>query len=676
MIRAAKLRGIFMHFQYKQSPKFAFIVTGFFLVFVLFLVGSASSLSFVGRILFVLFLPGFSILQVTVSDEFDLLEKVVLSPVIGITLASLMTLYLSLTNVQISEPTVIISTLLVSVPLLAYSWKQGWLRKTIFKSSAKATTYLILTLLVVVSIVLIALPIPRNGILLPIGDDPATSTLAATMIVEQGRIPESWAPYFPEQASFTYPPGYPSVLAILYLLDPSCSMPVLASLFAAFFAVIPCQIFILTRRLSNNKVALCSAALSALLPIGFHQMLSYGRFPALFGLTLTLNLLFFSYIYSITGKRKLLLLAGFTLASIFLAYSVSFITATLFVVMFFSFGLIFYKHKKESFLGAATIITTGIAISAPWISNTFNRLLTEIPSREYEALIAWFNTYSLQTKIGLTNIFIYYSYWLFLFAIVGFLVITVRKRISRFLSAWFLSIFLLMLNENIQIHFPGWYYLQSWSFLNPLLSLPLSVLAGISFVKAYELLKERTRNSSLKIFPSKLKSTPIAALALFTVIFGAIIILFWTPALSINLSNLQTNRISTADYNAIMWISKNTPEDAVIFNDHWVGTPSVWIPVISHRRIVMPLLSISEAGWTDKMFTRQDESLIIARDPNSTQALSILERYAVSYIYLSDQHSDQVEEWRNNYDAYKFLQSPHYELAFNEDDAWVIRVIY
>ncbi len=90
----------------------------------------------------------------------------------------------------------------------------------------------------------------------------------------------------------------------------------------------------------------------------------------------------------------------------------------------------------------------------------------------------------------------------------------------------------------------------------------------------------------------------------------------------------------------------------------------------------MPLLSVSEVGWSNTMFTRQDESIIVAKHPNSTEALSILRKYDVSYIYLSNNVSAQVEEWRDNYDAHLFLQSAHYELAFNEDNAWVIKVVY
>lgn len=664
-----------MHLRNQQIPKFTPIAVGIFLIVVLFLVGGVYALSLTGTVLFVLFLPGFSILQVAASEEFDFLEKLILSPIIGIAFVSLMTLYLSLLNVPINELTVIISVLLLSVPLLAYSWKRGGLKKTSFKSSIAPSTFFVLMLFIVISIVLISIPFPTNGLLLPMGDDPASPALVATMITQQGKIPQSWAPYFPEQSSFTYPPGYPSVLAFLSLIDPLCTMTILMTLFSSFFAVVHGQIFVLTRKVFNdNRIALCSAAFSAVLSGGFYQMINNGRIPALVGVALTLNLILFSYLYSITGKRKLLLLAGITLASLFIVYSVAFITAAFFVILFFLFGLIFSKHRKESLFGAVTIISTGLVFSLPWVLNILNRLVTQVPTREYEALVLWFSRYSLQNEMGLTN-FVYYGYLLLLFGIAVLLTIFIRRRRGSFLLAWFLSIFLLMLNEIVKIQFPGWYYLQAGSFLHPTLSLPLAVLAGLGFVKAYDFLKKRLQNSSRKVIKTKAHFILIAFLLLFTAILGATTVL-GNSEINRDLNGLQLERMPTADYNAMMWLSNNTPEDVVIFNDHWIGTRSIWIPTVSHRRILMPLLSISEIGWTDIMFTRQDESLIITNDPNSAEALAILQKYNVSYIYLSAAYSAQVAEWRNNYNTTLFLQSPHYELAFNEDNAWVIRVIY
>jgi len=657
-----------MGLRHQQFSKFGLVVAGLFLVLVLFLVGGVSALSLTVRILFVLFLPGFSFLQALFSDDLDLLERLVLSPIVGVAFTSLVALYSSLLSAPISEPTVIVFVLLFSVPLLAYSWKRGGLKKTSFKLPPMPSTYLALLVLTVVSIVLVSLPFPKNGILTPMGDDPATSTLAATMIVQQGRIPQSWAPYFPEQSSFTYPPGYPSVMAFFYLLDPSVSMPVLVSLFSIFFVVVHWEVFVLTRRvLHDDRVALCSAAFSVLLSIGFYQMIIMGRFPGLVGLALTLGLLLFSYLYSITGKGRLLLLAGITLASLFVTYTVSFLTAALFVVLFFSFRLIFSKQRKASLLGAATIIIVGIALSAPWVLNIFNRLMVEVPQREVLALLSWFSLYSVRSEIGIANVFMYYGYWAFLSGIAALLIVFVRRRLGGFLLAWFLSIFLLILNEIFSIHFPGWYYLQTGAFLNPTLSLPLSVLAGIGFVKAFDFLRQRFQYSPGRLVKAKLLSVLMAALLVFTLLLGVQTIVARTE--------LQTNRVSTADYNAMMWILNNTSEDAVIFNDCWVGSPSTWIPAICHRRVVMPLLSLSEVGWTNIMLTRQDESLIIAKQPNATEALSILKKYDVSYIYLSNNVSAQVQEWRNKYNARLFLQSPHYELAFNEENAWVIRVI-
>jgi len=654
----------------QQITRFTPAIVGFLLVTVaLFLIGGASALSLVGRFLFVLFLPGFSVLQVVASCEFDFLERLVISPIIGIAYTSLIALYLSVLNIPINEYTIVLSVLLLSVPLLAYSWKQGRLGKTGLKSSIAPSTVLVLVLVMVASTFLISLPFPKNGVLIPMGDDPATSTLAATLIVEQGKIPQSWAPYFPEQSQFTYPPAYSSVIAFLYFLDPSMSMPILVSLFSVFFAIVHGEIFVLTRRVvHDDRIALCAASFSALVFIGFYQMMINGRFPALVGLALTVNLLLFSHSYAVTGNRKMLLVAGITLASLFLTYTVSFITATLFLILFFSFGLIFFQKRKESALGCGTVVAMGIAISSPWVFNILSRLMTEIPAKEYQTLLIWFDAASLRSEFGPSNLFIYYGYWLLLLGIICLLTIFVRKRVGSFLLAWFLSIILLMSNEIFNIHFPGWYYLQSGAFLNPTLSLPLSALAGIGFIKAYEFLKRKLPYSSRNIKKANLHIVFMAVLLLSASFLGVKAILERTDP--------QASRISSADYNAMMWIADNTTENAIIFNDHWVGTPSVWIPVISHRRITMPLLSISEVGWSNIMFTRQDESIIVARDPNSTEASAILKKYDVSYIYLSNIVSAQTEEWRENYDPQLFLQSPHYELEFNEEDAWVFKVVY
>lgn len=228
-------------------PKLIPLAVGFVLFFILFLAGGLSALSLTGRILFVLFLPGFSILQVSVSDEFDFLEKLIISPIIGIAYTALTELYLSLLNISMNGIAIVLSVLLVSIPLLAHSWRQGKLGTTSIKLSISPLTLFILVFLIVASIIIISLPFPKNGILIPMGDDPATSTLAATLIAQQNKIPQSWAPYFPEQSQFSYPPAYPSVIAFLYRLDPSMSMPILVTLFSAFFAIIHGEIFVLTQ---------------------------------------------------------------------------------------------------------------------------------------------------------------------------------------------------------------------------------------------------------------------------------------------------------------------------------------------------------------------------------------------------------------------------------------------
>ena len=610
-----------------------------------------------------MFLPGFAILQALVPDLLDLGEKAIFAPIIGIAYSSLITLYLSVLKITINAYTIALSVLILSIPLLAYSYRKETLKISL---KTKPSSYLILVVLLIIAVVFMSLPWSDNHIIFPMGDDPATSTFAATLIAEQEKIPQTWAPYFPEQ-NFTFSPGYPSVIASLFLLDSSMPMTVLVTFFLVFFALIHAQIFVLVRRISkDNRIALLAAAFTTMLSLSFYMMTIMGRFPALMGTALTLSLILFSFLFVTTGNRKLLLLTGITLASLFLTYTVSFLTATIFVLLFFGFNIAFYEKRKQTLLGLLALLIIGVGLALPWLASMFNRFSVEVPLKEAEALQVWFSGASVRAEFGLGNA-MYYGYWILLFGILALLTVFVRRKSGSLLLAWFLSIFVLLLNEILVIHFPSWYYLQTGAFINPLMTFPLMVLAAYAFVKSYDTLKAKLHFSSRK-YRRYISLVVVAIILVSAFSYGV------SPILQRSL--LGTNRISVADYNAMMWIAENTPKDTVIYNDHWVGTPSPWVPVLAHRQITMALLSISEVGWSNLMFTRQDESIIVAKDPNSTEALSILDKYNVSYIYLSNTASPQVRDWRNNYDPNLFLNSSHYELAFHEEDAWVIKVNY
>jgi hypothetical protein len=645
----------------------AFVVILFCLVAAVVIAGGFSALSIMGRIAFVLFLPGFAILQALVPEHFDLGEKVILSFIIGFAYSSLTALYFSFLKVAINAYTVVLSVLLLSVPLLVYSWRKGTFMSSL-KAPIKSSSYIILILLLVVSVIFLSMPWSDNGIVFPIGDDPATSTLAATLIAQQGKIPQSWAPYFPDQSTFAYSPAYPSVTAFLYLLDTSISIPVIATYFLAFFAIINAEVFVLIKRIFNNeRVALVAAAFTALGSLSFYMMAQNGRYPALIGTALTLSLILFTYLYANTGSRKLLLLAAISFAGTFLAYSVSFITSLIFVLCFFIFKLIFSDKKKQTVLGATGLLGVGIALCLPWVANIVSRLSMKTPPREVDALITWFGGATVKAQFGASNILSYYGYWVLLIGILGVLVYFIKAKGARILLAWFLSTIVLLANEIFLIRFPGWYYLQTAAFINPLVSFILLVLLGVGVAKGFLLLRNKKFFSGHK-YRSRFFSLIFVILLLASIGVGANRV--------VEHLGHNTNRIPAADMHALTWLSENTPQDSVIYTDHWVGVGSIWIPVISHRQVTMALLSISEVGWSDSMFTRQDESLIVTKDPNSTEALNILYQYNASYIYLSDHYSQQVEAWRNNYNVTKFQESNHYQVVFQEQNAVIIKISY
>ena len=155
-----------MFFKEITLPKHVLIIIGVSIVLIAFLIGGLSALSLIGRVLFVLFLPGYSILQAITWKELRLTEKLILSPIVGIAYTTLTALYLSLIHVPINQYTIILSVLLLSVPLLAYSWRKGRL-KTSLKPIKIPLSYLLLTALLAVSVILISFPWPENGMFHP-----------------------------------------------------------------------------------------------------------------------------------------------------------------------------------------------------------------------------------------------------------------------------------------------------------------------------------------------------------------------------------------------------------------------------------------------------------------------------------------------------------------------------
>jgi uncharacterized membrane protein len=73
--------------------------------------------------LFVVMLPGFALLQATVPDAFDLTERLILAPIVGIAFTTVVAVYLSFVGIPITRLTVVLMVLLVSLPLFAYAWQ-------------------------------------------------------------------------------------------------------------------------------------------------------------------------------------------------------------------------------------------------------------------------------------------------------------------------------------------------------------------------------------------------------------------------------------------------------------------------------------------------------------------------------------------------------------------------
>jgi len=106
-----------------------------------------------------------------------------------------------------------------------------------------------------------------------------------------------------------------------------------------------------------------------------------------------------------------------------------------------------------------------------------------------------------------------------------------------------------------------------------------------------------------------------------------LLILFLIPAVSFSLT--ERSEMNEKDYEMLLWIKENTPEESVIASPWQVSGP--WIPVIAERQNILGYLQefvpdyLERRNDLERIFTSQSESEI----------RYILSKYNAKYIYIN-----------------------------------------
>lgn len=393
-----------------------------------------------------------------------------------------------------------------------------------------------------------------RGLLLPAWVDSIHHTLITKVIIEQGAIPITLAPYL--NVPFSYYFGFHGLAAAYSQISGLPAEKAILFLGQVLNACVPLAVYRLGCALWEKRD---KALIAALLVAFISQMPAYyvtwGRYTLLTGMLLLplamAELIEFNR--PATQKRHLvqlpLLFIGMTLSHYF--SSLLFILFSLIhgIVGFFQVG----RRVTQNAVKTTAVILIGFVIVAPWLIRAYQ--LTS-----YNMKIAL----NLQTTpAGWQSIALYSHYLLtlsgpvrnYVFLVLGFLGLVpfLQDRYVRSLAIW--AVLILMAALPVGIDLPN---------IRPdhmiiILFLPLSLSAAELLANTSRFLSERVHQK--RVYPVLLSPLLIVLCA-------------WGIVETREIINPETIFVSQADISAIEWVRAHLPSNArfLINSTHWQGS--------------------------------------------------------------------------------------------------------
>jgi hypothetical protein len=457
------------------------------------------------------------------------------------------------------------------------------------------------------------------------GEDANGHLLLVDTIVQERSIPSTYQLY--PEISMSYHMGFHIISVELEYVTESQNLRAIGSLFGVFMVFTS---YLCVKNIYTEKAGLISGILigfGVFLPLYY---LSYGAYASMVLFALQPFVIFL--VYTAADKK----IFNILLLSLVLAAGIMSHTAFLLVVI----PLFFLR--KYSLLVPATFL--GLCLSVPHLM----RIQPIYSSQEIAQLYnLWYipETFRLQMfaeRIGVL---------MFVCSLLGF--IFLHKRELTFFSVWVSSLGLLAATSVFRVEFPFWFVFFANRMVD-FMVLPLVFLASI--------------------FVSEIggKKWYIVVVLLMLPVIPH----YYTIPRSCEGPLFPTDSPEfAADQNGIVWLIQNTDESAVILNDWWTGTGSSWITSLGKRQLIFPYLYVHD-HFLDILDipARSRDVLWITSAPDSKQSHTLLQEWGVTHIFLSSYVEDRVAWRKNAWNIQQLIESPHYDLVFNEDQTYIFTV--
>ncbi len=642
-----------------------------------------------GLLIFV-FLPVFIAFN-RVDSSLSMADKSIISTGVGFSLIPLLVYISSMLGIRITFP------VLAAVYALFFSYA-AWMHRKLFKTLdvrfSKNVDLTKIALIIILLLGLITRVEPVKDIYAPPFADPAVESTIAKLIVDNGKIPETWQPFL--DMDLNRQAGFPSVIAWLNILL-GVSIPTLVLYVTNIVqALIPLGIYSLVLRLTKNNTQSLTAALIALLAAFPAFTFVAGFNPGVLVYLLIITALSLSL--SVMDKKPpggFLMLCTVFAGSMLVHPGFAPIFLVLFVP-FLGYCRLAKKYPIKSDLVVLSALFVGITFSLPYFLHSIGDDYTSqlaadqwklqahymnpesrlSPLIVFEPFFFLFNNldqrwgYYLE-KMPILDVLTNYKFGLVFVAIFISSMYTIIKNKSKmgYLAvSWFLIFILLSYVQGyLAVKFPFWQYIYPTK-IKFLLVLPVAFMLSFAFSNLAGL---RIRNSS-----DTLKIPLLFLLLLVTVPFGLDNIYANMKAIA------QTTPMTGSELSVIEWIGSNTPENATILNfvtdmepGSFIGDAGQWIPVIAGRKVVFPATTVTD--FNSELENRKIiMDHVVKDDVDSEYFISLLKKYGVDYVFVSVRSMPSRNLFKK-VNPEIFIPSDKYMQEYQSNrEAFVFRVLY
>lgn len=525
---------------------------------------------------------------------------------------------------------------------------------------------------------------PVRTLPVPMWGDSYHHTMVAQLLIDNGGLFSSWAPYADMQ-TFTYHFGFHTLTAGLHYLT-GLEVPA-ATLWTGQLVnglAVVCLYPLATRLGRSPWAGVVSVLLAGLLvPMPMHYV-NWGRYTQLAGQVILVAAIYLIW-DSMEGDNRgwrLPVLASITLAGLALTHLRVVIIAGLFLAAYWIIYL--RKDSAPNILRRSLVIflLAGL-LFLPWLVRVFSGRILDIFSATLSAS-------ATQAAARLTfgevvgDIFAYLPaiVWLLLPVLIGW-ALWRRERGLLLLCLWWWLVWIA--GEPTWFGLPGKGAITAFAVLIAAY-IPASLTYGAAAGWGTEIFEGTARQMAAQA--AQHKSLPWFKYINLLIAIAVILIAAWGARQRLDDVDITSHAlVLSPDLRAFRWIEENLPAEArFLVNAHlaFYDTASVgtdggwWLPLLTGRQTTIPPMNYSfeqepwpgYRDWINDLY-----KLIQAKGIDHPDVLRELRQRGVTHVYIGQQRGKVSFYGQFNFDLQALEASPDYRLVYSQDRVRIYEVL-